>query len=108
MGVAYSYPLYVLKKDVHSNTVVLGPESSLYSRELAVTECNLITVEELRAPMEVTCKVRYRMKAEPAVISPLPDGNIKVTFDQAQRAITPGQAAVFYDGSVVVGGGTIL
>lgn len=108
LGVAYSYPLYVLTKDTKSNIVILGPESSLYGRELAVTDCNLIAVEELRAPMQVTCKVRYRMQAEPAVISPLPDGNIKVTFDQPQRAITPGQAAVFYDGSLVVGGGTIL
>lgn len=108
LGIAYKEPLYVLAKDAGSNTVILGPEKDLYKKEFFVGDCNFIAIEEIAAPMNVTCKVRYRMQDEPATIEPAADGKVKVTFMKAQRAITPGQAAVFYDESIVVGGGTIL
>jgi tRNA-specific 2-thiouridylase len=74
---------------------------------LIAERCNLISIPELKGPVHVTAKPRYRAKDVPAVIEPLDDGNIKVTFDEPQRALTPGQAVVFYQDDVVVGGGTI-
>lgn len=108
LGIAYKEPLYVLSKDAASNTVVLGPEKDLYKKEFLVGDCNFISIEELTGPMDVTCKVRYRMQDEPATIEPVSVGKVKVAFKKAQRAITSGQAAVFYDANLVVGGGTIL
>jgi len=107
LGIAYRYPLYVIKKDVEHNIVYLGPQDALYSDTLIAEHCNLISVPELKAPLRVTAKPRYRAKDVPAVIEPLDDGNIRVTFDEPQRALTPGQAVVFYQDNVVVGGGTI-
>ena len=108
LGIAYKEPLYVLAKDAASNTVVLGTEKDLYKKEFLVGDCNFIAIEELTGPMKVTCKVRYRMQDEPAIIEPVSAGKVKVTFMKAQRAITSGQAAVFYDRNIVVGGGTII
>ena len=107
LGIAYQYPLYVVRKDVEKNIVYLGPQEALFSDTLIAERCNLISVPELKGPVRVTAKPRYRAKDVPAVIEPLDDGNIKVTFDEPQRALTPGQAVVFYQDDVVVGGGTI-
>lgn len=107
LGIAYAYPLYVIKKDVERNIVYVGPENALFSDSLVAENCNLISVEKLEGPLRVTVKPRYRAKDVPAVLEPLGDGNILVKFDEPQRALTPGQAAVFYQGPVVVGGGTI-
>ena len=107
LGIAYEYPLYVIDKDIASNTVILGPNDALFQKALLAENCNLIAIDKLEAPLRVTAKTRYRQKDVPAVIEPLADGKIKVTFDEPQRAITPGQAVVFYDGDYVVGGGII-
>ena len=107
LGIAWQYPLYVIRKDVEKNIVYLGPQEALYSETLIAEHCNLISVPELTGPLRVTAKPRYRAKDVPAVIEPLADGNIRVTFDEPQRAVTPGQAVVFYQDDVVVGGGTI-
>ena len=107
LGIAYQYPLYVVRKDVEKNIVYLGPQEALFSDTLIAERCNLISVPKLKGPVRVTAKPRYRAKDVPAVIEPLDDGNIKVTFDEPQRALTPGQAVVFYQDDVVVGGGTI-
>lgn len=107
LGIAYEYPLYVIDKDITSNTVILGPNDALFQKALLAENCNLIAIDKLEAPLRVTAKTRYRQKDVPAVIEPLADGKIKVTFDEPQRAITPGQAVVFYDGDYVVGGGII-
>ena len=107
LGIAYRYPLYVIKKEVEDNIVYLGPQDALYSDTLIAENCNLISVPELTGPLRVTAKPRYRAKDVPAVIEPMEDGGIKVTFDEPQRALTPGQAVVFYQDDVVVGGGTI-
>jgi tRNA-specific 2-thiouridylase len=69
---------------------------------------NLIAVDELREPMRVTVKIRHRHEAAPAMLERVAGDELLVTFDQAQRAVTPGQAAVFYDGEVVIGGGWIV
>ena len=107
LGIAYQYPLYVIRKDIEKNIVYLGPQDALFSDTLIAEKCNLISVSKLDGPLRVTAKPRYRAKDVPAVIEALDDGTIKVIFDEPQRALTPGQAVVFYQDEVVVGGGTI-
>ena len=86
----------------------MGNQDELYSRTLRVHRINLISVDELREPMRVEVKIRHRHEAAAAVIESSGQNEILVSFDTPQRAITPGQAAVFYDGDVVVGGGWIM
>jgi tRNA-uridine 2-sulfurtransferase len=106
LGIASGSPLYVIQIKGDSRQVVVGPSDELYSRALRVKRINLISVEKLESPMRVTIKIRHRHEGAAAVIES--QGNeIVATFDEPQRAITPGQAAVFYDGDVVVGGGWI-
>ena len=107
LGIAYQYPLYVIRKDIEKNIVYLGPQDTLYSDTLIAEHCNLISVSELKGPVRVTAKPRYRAKDVPAVIEPVDGETIRVVFDEPQRALTPGQAVVFYQDDVVVGGGTI-
>lgn len=108
LGVSADQPLYVLRKDSASNTIVLGPNSHLFTRELTADRVNWISISELTAPLRVTAKTRYSQKEAEATVEPLPEGRIRVVFDEPQRAITAGQAVVLYDGEKVVGGGTIL
>lgn len=107
LGIAYAYPLYVIRKDIAANTVIVGPNEALFRKELWAENCNFITINQLTGPLRVTAKTRYRQKDVPATIEPAGDGKVHVTFDEPQRAITPGQAVVFYDGDYVVGGGII-
>ncbi len=107
LGISLGKPAYVLKKDVNKNTVVLGNESDLYTDFLIAEDVNLISVAELKEPMRVTVKTRYSQNEQPGVLSRLSDGSYRVDFDSPQRAVTSGQAAVFYDDDIVVGGGTI-
>lgn len=107
LGLSTEEPLYVLEKDVASNTIRLGPDSALWTRELTAEQVNLISVRVLTEPMRVTAKTRYSQREAAATAEALPDGRIRVIFDEPQRAITPGQAVVLYDGEYVVGGGII-
>jgi tRNA-uridine 2-sulfurtransferase len=107
LGVATGSPLYVIQINGAEKKVVVGGGGHLYSRTLRARRVNLISVEELREPMRVAVKIRHRHEPAAAVIEKAGDDEILVTFDEPQRAITPGQAAVFYDGDVVVGGGWI-
>lgn len=107
LGLSTEEPLYVLEKDAETNTIRLGPDSALWTTELTAERVNLISVPELTAPMRVTAKTRYSQREAAATVEALPDGCIRVVFDEPQRAITPGQAVVLYDGECVVGGGTI-
>jgi tRNA-specific 2-thiouridylase len=86
---------------------MVGGEEHLYSRTLRARRMNLIAVDELREPTRVAVKIRHRHEPAAAVIERSADDEIVVTFDEPQRAITPGQAAVFYQGDIVVGGGWI-
>jgi tRNA-specific 2-thiouridylase len=86
---------------------VVGGEEHLYSRTLRARRVNLIAIDDLREPMRVAVKIRHRHEPASAMFEKVADDEILVTFDEPQRAITPGQAAVFYDGDVVVGGGWI-
>jgi tRNA-specific 2-thiouridylase len=107
LGVATGSPLYVIQISGADKQVVVGGEEHLYSRTLRARRVNLIAVDDLREPMRVAVKIRHRHEPAAAMIEKAGADEILVTFDQPQRAITPGQAAVFYDGDVVVGGGWI-
>ncbi|MGA7907535.1 MAG: tRNA 2-thiouridine(34) synthase MnmA [Candidatus Sulfotelmatobacter sp.] len=108
LGVATGSPLYVIQINGADRQVIVGREENLYSSTLRTRRVNLIAVDNLREPMRVAVKIRHRHQPAPAMIGKTGDDEILVTFDEPQRAITPGQAAVFYDGDVVVGGGWIV
>jgi tRNA-specific 2-thiouridylase len=135
LGVATGSPLYVINLNGAEGKVTVGGNDDLLSRTLIAHKLNWISVDGLHdsglyeagvdanvpspaegyaqkpitanAPMRVTAKIRHRHEPAPAVLEPAPNGEVRVTFDQPQRAITPGQAVVFYDGDIVVGGGWI-
>lgn len=107
LGVSSDTPLYVLRKELDTGAVVLGPNSALFTRTLTADRLNWIALPGLEAPIRVTAKTRYSQREAAAVVEPLPHGRARVTFEEPQRAITVGQAVVFYDGEAVVGGGTI-
>ena len=107
LGVATGSPLYVIQIKGDAHQVVVGNSDDLYTPTLRARRVNLISVDDLREPMRVTVKIRHRHEAAPALLQKSGDDELLVTFDQPQRAVTPGQAAVFYDGDVVVGGGWI-
>lgn len=107
LGVSADRPLYVIKKDLCRNSIVLGDEKELYTKKIVVRDVNFISIAELTAPLAVSAKIRYSQKTADAVITPLQNGEVLLEFAEPQRAATAGQAAVFYDGEVVVGGGTI-
>ena len=106
LGVATGSPLYVIQISGADNQVIVGSNEHLYSKTLRARRVNLISVDDVRKPMRVAVKIRHRHEPAPAVIERAGE-EILVTFDELQRAITPGQAAVFYDGDIVVGGGWI-
>lgn len=108
LNLSFERPQYVIEKDPVTNTVILGDESELFRNTMTVTDVNLISIAELEQPMRACVKTRYHHQEAPATLFPHADGQIRVQFDTPQRALTPGQAAVFYDGDIVIGGGTIL
>lgn len=107
LGVALGAPMYVCAKDMENNTVTLGPEEELFATTLIAEDVNFLPFETLEAPITVTAKARYRHKPQEATVYPMEDGKMKVVFSAPQRALTPGQAVVLYDGDLVVGSGTI-
>jgi tRNA-specific 2-thiouridylase len=107
LGVAASHPVYVTAKAAAANTVTLGPESSLYGKSLVARGINLVACTEIREPLRVRVKTRYLQREEPATVLQTGSDELRIEFDRPQRALTPGQAAVMYDGDIVVGGGTI-
>ena len=106
LGIALGKRMFVQSIDVKKNEVVLGDEEGIYHKKLFANDVNFIPFETLSGKMEVNAKIRYGMKEAKATIMPYKDG-VLVEFDQPQRAITKSQAVVFYDGDIVVGGGTI-
>ena len=106
LGISYKVPLFVIGFNPAKNEVIVGEEKELYKKEIIVTNINLLLVDEIKEPMEVEVKTRYSAKVAKAQIMQN-DNEIKVTFDEPQRAITPGQSAVFYIGDIVLGGGKI-
>ena len=107
LGVATGSPLYVVEIHGDRREVVVGGAESLMSKTLRAKDCNWISIARLDAPMRVEAKIRHRHPAAAATVEPVADGEVIVTFDEAQRSVTPGQAVVMYSGDEVVGGGWI-
>ena len=107
LGLIMGEPVYVCHKDMAANTVTVGPDSALFHRTLLADDWNWIPFPELTQPIRVTAKLRSRMAEQPATVYPESNGAARVVFDQPQRAITPGQSVVLYQGDMVVGGGCI-
>ena len=108
LGIAFGKPMYVKSIDVPNNTVTLAEEQELFSDTLTADEFNWISGRAPSAEVRCRAKIRYRHPEQDAAAYPLPDGRVKVVFDRPQRAVTPGQAVVLYDGDIVLGGGRIL
>ena len=107
LGVATGSPLYVIQLKGDARQVVVGPQEELYSRTLCARRVNLISVDDIHEPARVSIKIRHKHQPAPATIEKIGDDEILASFDEPQRAVTPGQTAVFYDDDVVVGGGWI-
>ena len=108
LGVSSPSPLYVLNIDSANHRVTVGADAELATRTLRARRLNWISIPELTAPMRVRAKIRHRHEPAWATLEPAGAGEAIATFDEPQRAVTPGQSAVFYDGDEVVGGGWIV
>ncbi len=106
LGISNSVPLFVLGFDKEKNEVIVGEENELYKKEILVTDINLLLVDEIKDWIELMVKTRYSSKEAKAKIIQ-EENNIRVVFEEPQRAITPGQSAVFYMEDIVLGGGKI-
>ena len=106
LGLALGAPVYVCGKDMQANTVTVGPESELFDRIVYAEDVNWIAIPALTGPLRVTARTRYHQAEQQATVYPAENG-FRLEFDKPQRAPTPGQAAVLYQGDVVLGGGTI-
>jgi tRNA-specific 2-thiouridylase len=106
LGIAARDPLFVTGLHHETNTVVVGAGEALFQPEAYVAQTKWVAIEALNHPLRVTVKARYKADEVPATIEPNGDG-VRVVFDQPQRAVTPGQTIVFYQGDVVIGGGTL-
>lgn len=107
LGIAAEAPLYVCGIDVPNNEVVLGRNADLFSTELDASGCNWISGDVPQQPLRVTARIRYRQPEQPCTVTVTGADTVHVSFETPQRAITRGQAVVFYDGDTVLGGGTI-
>jgi len=107
LGITTPKPVYVIDLDVENNRVVVGDDSALDRDEFIANNCNWHPFDKLEGPVEVTAKIRYNHPGTPATITPNGNGSVRVKLHTPQRAITPGQAAVFYQDDLVVGGGWI-
>lgn len=107
LGIALGAPVYVCRKDMTANTVTVGPGEALFSPSLRASDWVWFPFDQLTAPMQVTAKTRHSQLEQAATVYPEESGFARVEFDRPQRAVTPGQAVVLYQGDLVVGGGTI-
>ncbi len=107
LGLSMGEPVYVCGKDMHSNTVTVGPNESLMATTFLAENWNWFPFPTLSKPLAVMARHRYNQKEQSAIVYPQEDGIAKVVYTQPQRAITPGQAVVLYQGDLVIGGGTI-
>jgi tRNA-specific 2-thiouridylase len=107
LGIATGSPLYVIELRGDRHQVIVGSNENLSSHTMRVRKLNWISIDDLREPMRIKAKIRHKHEPADAVIEKVGADEVLATFDLPQRAITPGQAAVFYDGDIVVGGGWI-
>jgi tRNA-specific 2-thiouridylase len=107
LGISSPKPLYVIELDAARNRVVVGDDSELAQDEFTAERCNWIAFDAPPAAFEATVKIRYNHPGTAATVTPQAGGSVKVKLHSPQRAITPGQAAVFYQDDLVLGGGWI-
>jgi len=107
LGISAGKPIYVIDIDKKNNVVVLGEEKDLYVKEFIAHKLNWITIDILREELSVNAKIRYNFEEKPAKIEPIEKDMVKVIFKEPQKAVTPGQAVVFYQDDLVIGGGII-
>jgi tRNA-specific 2-thiouridylase len=107
LGITFGKPMFIVEIDNEENTIVLGENKDLFSTELIAVEVNYISGIIPKNKFNASSKIRYSAKAEESVVEPINSNSVKITFSKPQRAITPGQSAVFYDNDVVIGGGII-
>ena len=107
LGISYKVPLFVIGFNPLKNQVIVGEENELYKKEILVKDINLLLFDKIEQPIEVDVKTRYSSKMAKAKINQESDDTIRVIFDEPQRAITPGQSAVFYIDDIIIGGGKI-
>ena len=108
LGLALPEPLYVKSLDLENNRVILARNDELFSKRAKVRDLNWISIDSPDGDIKCTAKVRYSQVDHEARIIPVSGSEVIIEFDEPERAITPGQAAVFYDGDIVIGGGTIV
>ncbi len=108
LGIACGEPMYVMEVNPAENTVTLGPDEALFSDTLFAAEPNLISTDHIDESMRVKAKIRSRHLEQDAVVTQPDENTLRVVFDEPQRAVTPGQAVVLYDGDLAVGGGKII
>ncbi len=108
LGIALGKPAFVISKNVAENKVVIGEEEHLFSTKVKIKDLNFIPFETLNGELKVTAKLRYRHTEAPAILRMVSEDVAELVFSEPQRAAAPGQAAVFYDGNIVIGGGTII
>jgi len=108
LGITFGKPMYVVKIDIENNRVVLGEDKDLFTNELMADNLNIISGKPFEDIQQVEVKIRYSSKLAKAKLYPIDEKKVKVVFDELQRAVTPGQAAVFYKNDIVLGGGTIV
>ena len=108
LGITTPKPVYVVELDVENNRVIVGDDSALDRDEFIADRCNWHPFDKLSGPIEVTAKIRYNHPGTSATVTPLENNSVRVKLHTPQRAITPGQAAVFYQDDLVVGGGWIM
>lgn len=107
LGISSAEPYYVTGFDVARNEIILGREKDLYGKKLIVSDINWIALSELKGSIKASVKIRYNSQESSAQINPVSENQVEVIFKEEQKAITPGQNAVFYDRDVVIGGGVI-
>lgn len=107
LGLALPQPMYVCEKNTASNEVILCTNEELFEKEVSVNSFNWVSIDNPNKEFRALAKIRYNMKEQPCTVYPISDSEIRIIFDEPQRAITKGQSAVIYDNDYVIGGGII-